>query len=148
MPIFENAVPLIRRQLEAIQDGERVTVFPVGRLTPAQLGAINAVRNLGGYLPIIDEVIFLGPHLYRSRVVKDGYSIEDVIEQIVSAMDMRATVISTQKMTAMRNATPRTDCYGNRVCDLVVFECTARHPRPELYSVIPKGDLKKPKGHR
>lgn len=75
------------------------------------------MRNLGGYLPIIDEVIFLGPHLYCSRVVKDGYSIEDVIERIVSAMDMRPTVIATHKMTAMQNATLRTDCYGNRVRD-------------------------------
>ena len=146
MPLFENAVALIRRQLEEIQNGNRVKAFPVGTLTPAQLGAINAVRHQGGYAPIIDEVLFLGQHVYGSRVVKDGYCIEDVIGQIVSAMDMNATVIATQKMTAMQNLTLRTDRYGNRVRDRVVLECTTRHPRPELYSVIPKGDVKKPKG--
>jgi hypothetical protein len=31
------------------------------------------------------------------------------------------------------------------VKDLAVLECTAHHPRPELFSVMPKGDKNKPK---
>jgi hypothetical protein len=50
-------------------------------------------------------------------------------------------------MTLMESRSPRADRYGNAVLDRVVFECTARYPRPELYSVIPKRDFKKPKGH-
>ena len=50
-------------------------------------------------------------------------------------------------MTVMQNRCPRQDRYGNcTIRDLAVFECTARHPRPELYSVIPKGDLQKLNG--
>ena len=121
--------------------------FAVGTLSAAQLTAINAARQRAGYPLITAEVIFLGTHLYRSRVSTDGSSIEDVIEQIVSAMGERAIVIATQKMTAMQSQNPRADCYGNMVHDMVVFECTTRHPRPEIYSVIPKGALKKPKDH-
>ena len=145
--LFDNAVVLIRLQLEAIQKGSRVKAIPVGTLSPAQLAAINAERRREGYPLITAEVLFLGTHLYRSRVITDGYSIEDVIEQIVSAMDEKASVIATPKMTAMQNQQPRADRYGNMVRDMVVFECTTRYPRPELYFVIPKGDLKKPKGH-
>lgn len=118
----------------------------VGALTPVQLATINAERHRENQPRIIGEVLLLGTHLYRSRVVRDGYTIEDVVDQIMSAMDENAVVIATPKMTAMKNLSPRRDRYGNAVCDMVIFECTARHPRPELFSVIPKGDAKKPKG--
>ena len=89
----------------------------------------------------------MGRHVYISRVQKDGYTIEDVIDQILSAMDEISIIIAGPKMTAMQNQTLRSDRYGNMVRDMVVFECTTRHPRPELFSVIPKGDTNKPKGH-
>ena len=146
MPLFDNAIDLIRRQLEDIQKGNRVRAIVIGTLTPAQLGTINAERHREGQPPIIDEVLFLGKHLYTSRVTKDGYTIDDVIDQIVSAMHHTAAVVASPKMTVMQNHAPRADRYGNvAIQDMVVLECTARHPRPELYSVIPKGDLKKPK---
>ena len=146
MPLFDNAPALLRRQLEEIQKGNRVKAVVVGNLSPAQLAVINEERAREGYPPIIAEVLFLGTHIYRSRVIGDGYNTEDVVDQIVSAMSETAQVIANPKMTTMQNRIPRADRYGNAVCDMVVFECTARHPRPELYSVIPKGDAKKPKG--
>lgn len=146
MPLFENATELLRRQLEEIERGNRVKALIVGKLTAAQLAAINGERAREGQAPIIDEILFLGTHLYRSRVGKDGYTIDDVIDQITNALDEAAEVIANPKMTTMRNRKPRADRYGNQVYDVVVFECTSRHPRPELYSVIPKGDAKKPKG--
>jgi len=119
----------------------------VGALTTTQLGDINAERQREAQPPIIDEVLFLGKHIHQSRIVKDGYTIDDVIDQISSAMDRTAVVMASPKMTAMTSQNPRRDHYGNTVRDMIVFECTARHPRPELYSVIPKGDTKKQKGH-
>jgi len=96
------------------------------------------------------EVVFIGKHIYQSRVAKDGYAIEDVIDQISNAMHSESVVLDTSKMTAMENPNLRADRYGNMVKDRAVFECTVRHPRPELFSVVPRGDLIKPqkkKGH-
>jgi hypothetical protein len=44
----------------------------------------------------------------------------------------------------MQNPNARDDGYGNQVFDRAVFEMTAKKPRAELYSVIPKGDKLKP----
>jgi hypothetical protein len=43
-------------------------------------------------------------------------------------------------MTALHAARDRADGYGCMVRDMAVFELSARKPRVELYSVIPKGD--------
>lgn len=144
MPLFDNAPALIRTQLNEIEKGNRVRPIVVGTLTSIQLQTINDQRARESRPPIIDEVLFLGKHLYEGRVQRDGYTIEDVIEQISSAMDASAVVMASSKMTIMQNPTPRPDRYGNQVCDMVVLECTARRPKPELYSVIPKGDTNKP----
>jgi hypothetical protein len=63
-------------------------------------------------------------------------------------MDASAIVVSPSKMAAMENPTPRADRYGNYVTDRVVFECSLRHPKPELFGVIPKGDAKKPENKK
>ncbi|OAU96701.1 hypothetical protein AO385_0014 [Moraxella catarrhalis] len=49
-----------------------------------------------------------------------------------------------QRMTAIQSITPRNDGYGNLVTDRAIFELTAKKPRAELFSVIPKGDNNKP----
>jgi hypothetical protein len=145
MPLFANAAALIRTNLEQIADGGRATLVPIGTLTQEQLEAINKHRLEQGLAPISAEVVFIGRHIYESRVMADGYSVQDVIEQISNAMDSRALVLESRKMTAMENPQAREDRYGNYVNDRAIFECTARHPRPELFSVVPKGDLIKPK---
>ena len=114
-------------------------------LTDTQLDAINDERRAHGYPPMVAEVVFIGPHVYESRILRDGYTIDDVNDQIASSMKATAVVIQTPTMTAMENPFLRADCYGNAVRDRVVFECSGRHPRPELYSVMPKGDRIKPK---
>ena len=60
-------------------------------------------------------------------------------------MDAAANFVHNPKMTILQNRSARADRYGNLVKDLAVLECTSRHPRPELFSVIPKGDLIRPK---
>jgi hypothetical protein len=77
--------------------------------------------------------------------VGDGYTVDDVIDQIAGGVDAAALVLNTSRMTGMENPSPRADRYGNLVRDRVIFECSVRHPRPELFSVIPKGDWIKPK---
>jgi hypothetical protein len=61
-----------------------------------------------------------------------------------------AGVAAVEYQTILENPYPRADRYGNTVKDRAILECSARHPKPELFSVIPKGDRIKPqkqKGH-
>jgi hypothetical protein len=150
MPLLTDAAALIRTNLEQIEAGRKASLVEIGALTPEQLAHINKHRAAQGLIPVRAEVVFIGKHIYQSRIAKDGYTIDDVIDQIANAMQADSWVLDTSKMTGMENPNLRADRYGNKVRDRVVFECTARHPRPELFSVVPKGDLIKPqkkKGH-
>jgi len=144
MPLTDGARNLIRANLEVLQEGKRVPIVEVGRLTNAQLKAINTERCTHGYPPIGPEILFVGRHIYQSRILRDGYTIEDVINQIESGMDAASIVVSPSSMAALENPNPRPDGYGNHVRDRIVFECSTRHPRAELFGVIPKGDFIKP----
>ncbi len=104
----------------------------IGTLTDAQLAAINDERRAGRYPPIGKDVVFMGRHVYTSRIERDGYTIDDVIDQIISGMDSAAVVLRSPTMTAMENPVERMDQYGNSVRDRVIFECAGRYPRPEL----------------
>ncbi len=143
MPLYPGAPALIRANLEALQSGRRVRPAAVGFLTDLQLASINA-----GRLPdrqIIAEVLFLGQHIYDARMIRDGYTVEDVVDQIESAMDAAAILRNSPGMTTLQNPNPRPDRYGNTVRDTVVLECSARHPRAEIFTVVPKGDARRPK---
>jgi len=146
MPLVADAPALIRSNLEDIQNGKRARLVVIGTLSDIQLSGINQHRRDSIRPPVLAEVVFFGSHIYRSRVWNDGYTIDDVIDQILSGMDAASLVRVTKHMTSMENPNPRPDRYGNFVRDRVVFECSARYPRPELFSVIPKGDRMKPKG--
>jgi hypothetical protein len=145
MPLLANAPELVRHNLDQIRIGNRVKLIVIGRLSVTQLADINSIRLALAFRPIIAEIVFIGMHIYRSRIAGDGYTIEDVVEQISSALDSNAVVFDTPRMTALENPHSRMDRYGNLVKDRAILECTARYPRPELYSVIPKGDIVKPR---
>jgi hypothetical protein len=146
MPLHEHAAHLIRANLKALQLGKRVPRIIIGTLTDAQVAAINEARaNYGNpQPPITADVLFVGKHIYERRCLANGYTIEDVVDQITSAMDSAAVFIPTATFAAIQNWTPREDRYGNKVCDRAVLDCSKHHPRPELYSVTPKGDYIKP----
>ena len=145
MPLKHDAVHLIRTNLNQIRQGKRAQAVIIGHLTEAQLNAINEDRSRRNFQPLIAEVIFIGSHIYNSRCVRDGYTIEDVIQQITSAMHENSVVQVTTKMTALQNPVARTDALGNQIRDKAIFECSSKYPRPELYSVIPAGDKIRPK---
>lgn len=144
MPLNPDAVSLIRKQFEVVQKGQKPQAVVIGTLTEEQLNAINGERAARKLPLIVAEIKFQGRHIYQSRVVRDGYSIEDVIDQIRSALGETSEIQAVPKMTALVNRTLRQDRYGNNVRDHAVLECTNRHPYPELFSVIPKGDAIKP----
>jgi len=146
MPLNADAERLIRANLEQVRDGTRPHLVAIGTLTDKQLAALNnerAKRNL----PKVEsgEVLFLGRHVYESRAGNDGYTIEDIVVQITTAMDGTSRCKSA---TAIESVTLRDDGYGNKVRDRGVFECTARRPRLELFSVVPGGDTNKPSDAR
>ena len=97
MPLYETGAELIRKQLEEIREGRKVKAIRIGMLTPTQLCAINAERERQKQPPIIDEVLFLGTHAYRSRVTADRYAIADVVDQIASAMSSCSIVTISPK---------------------------------------------------
>ena len=150
MTLHAEATVFIRANLEQIEAGHKARLIEIGALTQKQLSDINKHRAAQGLTPVKAKVVFIGKHIYESRIARDGYSIDDVIDQISSAMHSDALVLDISKLTAMENPGLRADRYGNKVRDRAVFECTTRYPRPELFSVIPRGDLIKPqkrKGH-
>lgn len=146
MPLYQDAKYLLLANLEAIAKGDRVRTVTIGKLTGPQFEAINAYRASAS-LPGLEnpEIVFLGKHLYNSRVNGDGYTIDDVMDQIESALAETALAYMNLKMSALQAVVPRADRYGNMVLDRAVLELTQRKPRAELFSVIPKGDANKPK---
>jgi hypothetical protein len=134
----------IRGHLERLAKGERVPMIIVGYFTEVQFAAINASRAaMDLHLLEQNEILFMGRHLHASRS-KDGYHIEDIVTQIVSALSVEALAHLDSFVSYTQNPNTRDDGYGNQVNDRAVFEMTARKPRAELYSVMPKGDNIKP----
>ena len=144
MPLYQNAEDNIRENLSKLQSGDRAPLTAIGFLTDFQFEQLNLRRaQFDLHLLEENEIIFIGKHLYNSRV-KDGYTIEDMIDQIVSALSASSVVDIGETWSRIDNLTPRADRYGNAVNDRGVFEMNARKPRAELFSVMPKGDNIKP----
>jgi hypothetical protein len=144
MPLYSNGLDLIKANLEAIERAERPSLVTIGTFTAAQLNAINQNLCSRGFQPTGEEIVFLGRHTYDRRIVDDGYSIEDVLDQIESALAPESITIQPSDVLAMQNPVGRHDRYGNSVRDRAVFRCTAKYLRAELYTVYPRGDHNKP----
>ncbi len=142
MPLFADGLTKIRKALLLVQAGKHSPFVRVGRFTPEQLARINEKRSSDELDPIDAVIIFNGKHLYKSRCVKDGYTIDEVLQQIESAFSETAEV-SHDNSTTIANQVARIDNRGNAVKDLIIFECSQRKPSPLLWSVIPKGDGRK-----
>jgi len=144
MSLYPNAKDLMRINLHAIAEGRKVRSVAIGTLSDEQLRIINEQRATEEMPAIVAEVLFVGVHVYRSRVVRDGYDIEDIIDEVESALSEASEVIYTPYMTAIQNPHPRADRLGNRVKDRMILECTKYRPNPEMFSTQPKGDVIKP----
>lgn len=166
MPLYPDALAKMRANLEEIVAGRKAETVAIGFFTDQQLAAINAARrdrknHLGQpapFPPLEKEIVFIGQHSYDSRIRDDGYTVDDVLDQIVSGMSEHSAFVPTSRQTAIQNHTKRQDRYGSMVRDMIIFECTTKLPRAELLSPIPKGDEppnpnanslhKRGKGHR
>jgi hypothetical protein len=149
MPLDPKVVRLIRGNIALIKRGGKPRLVVVGYLTDEQLEDINAFRKLRCCEPIEKDVVFVGSHVYESRVMRDGYSEDDFIVQIESAISPGCRYVPTQKMTMLQNGNPRQSGDGCFVRDELTLECSTRFPRAELYSEVPRGDRHhKPKQHK
>lgn len=144
MPLIHKARRIMRINLERIRDNQKPKLIVIGTLTANQLTKINEHLIIQKRPQIVEEVVFTGTHIYKSRVIRDGYTIEDVLDQISSAMEETAEVLENPHVTGIQNPLLRLDRYSNKVKDQAIFECVDHHPRLQLYSVIPKGDKNKP----
>jgi hypothetical protein len=122
MTLYNEALALIRKNLETISNGEKAKAVEVGEFTPEQHAAINELREANKLPPLESpKIVFIGSHLYKSRITQDAYTIDDVILQITSAFSVTSVIIHTKHMTGMRNTIKRSDGYGNEVLDEVVL---------------------------
>lgn len=85
MPLFVDALKAVRCNLEEIAAGRRPRRIAIGQLSSEHLQEINVFREELELPPISGEIVFIGRHLYESRIIRNGYSIDDVMEQIESA---------------------------------------------------------------
>lgn len=117
-------------------------MIAIGYFTDFQFAAINASREMMKlHLLEQNEILFIGKHLHASRS-NDGYLIDDIVTQIISALSAEALAHLDKYVSYTQNPNHRDDGYGNLVNDRAVFEMTARKPRAELYSrYIPYGHL-------
>lgn len=141
MPLYDHALQLIRANLEYCQRNPKSKPDPVaiGRLTEVQINRINELRAEDDLPPMDAEVIFIGSHLYKQRA-KQNYSVDEMLEQIASAMSYDSVVVECYYMRAIQNPNARTDLKGNAINDRAIFECTRKFPNLELFSIVPKGD--------
>src|SRR5215470_3952645 len=86
MPLVDGAERHIRKNLQYIRNGRKAHPKVIARLTDEQLCKLNEERASRAFPPMKAEVVFVGQHIYESRIVKDGYSVDDVVVQIASAL--------------------------------------------------------------
>jgi hypothetical protein len=141
MPLYADEVKLIRGNIAVIKRGQKPRPVVIGYLTDKQLEDVNAFRRSRGWEPMDQDVVFVGTHVYGSRVVQDGYSEDDLIAQIESGFSTSRKYIPTKKMTVLQNPAPRQSGYGCVVKDELTLECSSKFPRSELFSVVPRGDI-------
>lgn len=119
----------------------------IATLTNDQFAQLNAKRAYTNRPALPSKTIeFDGRHFYKSRST-DGYSVDDMVQQIESALDDDSVVVvekDNQKYVNLVAAAPRPDGYGNNVKDAAAFNAETRSVNSELYSVIPHGDKIKP----
>lgn len=143
--LVENALALIKANLLLLQQGKKAPQITIGYFTAKQFEDINLYRETKGLPPLLsNEILYIGRHHYNSRVIKDGYNIDDLIAQIESALTNYSEIVITNKGSTLVNKIRRDDGYGNQVEDTAIFEFTAKKPKSELFSIVPRFDDNKP----
>jgi hypothetical protein len=145
MVLLNGALDQICAQLEKISAGEKVGPITIGHLLPQQVEMLNSFRSSLKLSHVGSELIFVGRHIHKSRILGDSYCVADVRCQLESALGITSVIhITPRGSTLLRSAIYRNDGFGNSVRDEAVLELSGRTPLIEVFSVIPKGDKNKP----
>lgn len=147
MPLYEGVEKELRDHIQELFNSGKPPIMVIGKLTDKQFKDINTHRKAEG-LPELEnaEILYIGRHHYESRS-SDGYNADDLFKQIEHGLSADSEFKKNPRRphgTVLNNPNARNDGYGNSVYDNAVLELTARKPRAELYSVIPKNDRIKP----
>ena len=149
MGLNQDAENLIRSNLELAAKWfslertarPRQPIVQIGELSEAQLITINQQRQEEELPPVVASVLFDGRHMYQSRCIEDGYTVDEVIEMTSLAFNDGAHVAPGWS-TVLVSPKTRVNNAGRSIRDEAVFECHGRLPHPELRTVIPMGDGK------
>ena len=123
-------------------------LIAIGALSNSQFRQINFERVKLGLPEIVSaEIVYLGRHHFQSRTTQ-GYTCADMLQQLEWAISDHAIPKVVSRGTTLQSAVERPDGYGNMVRDQAILDVTARKPRVEVFSVIPKGDKISPKNSK
>jgi hypothetical protein len=91
-------------------------------------------------------VFYKGTHHYNSRVTEQDppYGIDDLVQQIQSGMSDQSVVVTGGRSPVLQNQAKRLNESGVPVNDTAVLN-SSPSGKPELFSVIPRGDGRKKK---
>jgi hypothetical protein len=100
MGLYQDAEDLIRANLELAATWfalertarPRQPIVRIGALSEAQLTTINRQRQEEELPPVVAAVLFDGRHMYQSRCIEDGYTIDEVIEMVFATFNDEAHV--------------------------------------------------------
>ena len=108
-------------------------------MTPMQFDDYRLLRGkVGLTAPEVNSFDINFPHIMNQRMVQDGYSSKDILEQIKSATSKKSIVfIDSQNRVNLMNPNVRRDGYGNTVNDVMGF---SRRNKPTIQTVFPMGD--------
>jgi hypothetical protein len=136
MPLYADGLRKIRRNLLQVQSGQKPRVAKVGYFTPEQIAIINEARASMGLPALRPEILFHGSHLYKSRCIKDRYTIDQVLLQIQSALSHASVVDPSPPSVVIRNPNKRVDHNGKLVNDgfdfIGAFICSTLYAKLRL----------------
>lgn len=139
MPLVLGSERLIRGCFATLKRGKKPHRVTIGYLTEEQLADVNAERQRRNFVPLNGELFFTGCHIYDSRIIRDGYTEDDVLKMIQIAASDTCRFVRTQKMTVLQSPSHHSSGYGCQVRVELTLECSAS-PLAEVYSVVPRGD--------
>ncbi len=119
MPLNPNEKQLIRKNLKKARNGKKTYPVAIGNLTDQQLSDLTqcGVSEHGAH---DGRIMFTGQHIHDRRVVVDGYSSVDVIDQIKNAISPRFCDTGYSKNDGSPECAKSEDGYGNTVRDEVM----------------------------
>ncbi|OFV50045.1 hypothetical protein [Oligella sp. HMSC09E12] len=135
----------IRKGLLDISNGENNKYVRLkDAMTPQQFDSLVTQRKaMDASYPFKNNFIIDLDHIYDTRVLRDGYNIDDVMKQVKSATSRKSEVFvdPARKQNNLINPYGRDDGYGNVVKDRIGIDLRGV---PQYRTVIPKGDTVMP----